>query len=203
MYANYFKKFLDCFFALLLIIIAFPLLLILGTIAWGEFKKNPFFIQTRTGYKGKHFNILKFRTMTDTRDKDGVLLHDDMRITRLGKFFRRWNLDELPQLFNILRGEMSFIGPRPLPIRYEPLYSKEQFRRHMVRPGITGLAQVNGRRSVSWKTRLSFDLQYLSEVSFRLDSVIFFRSFRVFADRSISEFGISQSPETYLPNFEE
>ena len=203
MYKNYFKRFLDCFFALFLLIILFPVLVILGAIVFGEFQKNPLFIQTRTGYKGKHFEILKFRTMSDARNKDGLLLHDDLRITHLGKLFRRWNLDELPQLVNILKGEMSFIGPRPLPIRYEPLYSTEYLRRHLLRPGITGLAQVNGRRSVSWKTRFIYDLQYLREISLGLDCLILLKSFKVFADKSVSEFEISQSPETYLPNFEE
>ncbi len=170
--------------------------------AW-MFRENPFFVQTRTGYQGKHFNVYKFKTMKDVRGSFGELLHDDLRLTRLGRFLRKVNLDELPQLLNILKGEMSFVGPRPLPVRYEPLYSKEQFNRHCVRPGITGLAQVHGRRSVSWKARLDFDLEYTRRISISFDLFILFKTFGVFFDRSPSEVAIDQNPETYLPDFRE
>ena len=177
--------------------------MIIGVMNAWIFRGNPFFVQARTGYKGRHFQVYKFKTMRDIRDSSGELLHDDLRLTRLGRFFRKVNLDELPQLLNILKGEMSFVGPRPLPVRYEPLYSKEQFNRHSVRPGITGLAQVHGRRSVSWKDRLSFDLEYTRKISFALDFLILVKTSVVFFDRSGSEFTIDQNPETYLPDFKE
>ncbi len=167
------------------------------------FRGNPFFVQTRTGYRGKPFHVFKFKTMRDLRNSSGELLHDDLRLTKISRFFRKINLDELPQLLNILKGEMSFIGPRPLPVRYEPLYSEEQFLRHSVRPGITGLAQVHGRRSVSWKTRLGFDLEYTRKISFAHDLLILFKTLGVFFDRSGSEFAMDQNPETYLPDFRE
>jgi undecaprenyl phosphate N,N'-diacetylbacillosamine 1-phosphate transferase len=203
MYAKSTKRILDFSISLLIASITLPLLMILGIINVWILRGNPFFVQTRTGYKGKHFQVYKFKTMRDVRDSSGELLHDDLRLTGLGRFFRKVNLDELPQLLNILKGEMSFVGPRPLPVRYEPLYSKEQFNRHSVRPGITGLAQVHGRRSVSWKARLNFDLEYTHKISFVLDFLILVKTLGVFFDRSGSEFAIDQNPETYLPDFKE
>jgi lipopolysaccharide/colanic/teichoic acid biosynthesis glycosyltransferase len=203
MYGKFFKRTLDFFVSLLLLIITSPIFIILGVLNTWMFRENPFFLQIRTGYHGKHFQIIKFRTMKDMRDSSGQLLHDDLRLTRLSRFFRKINLDELPQLINILKGEMSFVGPRPLPVRYEPLYSKEQFERHLTRPGITGLAQVHGRRSVSWKSRLNLDLEYTRNFSFTLDLLILCKTLGVFFDHSGSEIAIDQNPETYLPNFEE
>lgn len=202
MYAKSIKRILDFFISLLLLFITSPLFLIISALNVLMFRKNPFFVQIRTGYHGKHFYVIKFRTMNDLRNSSGQLLHDDLRMTSPSRFLRRVNLDEIPQLINILRGEMSFVGPRPLPIRYEPLYSKEQFERHIVRPGITGLAQVHGRRSVSWKSRLNFDLEYTQKISFIIDLLILCKTLSVFFDRSSSEFAIDQNPETYLPNFD-
>jgi len=203
MYAKSIKRILDFLFSLLLLLITAPLFLIICVLIILMFHKNPFFVQIRTGYHGKHFKVFKFRTMKDLRNSSGQLLHDELRMTKLSQFLRRVNLDELPQLINILKGEMSFVGPRPLPIRYEPLYSKEQFERHLARPGITGLAQVHGRRSVSWKSRLDFDFEYTTKISFTFDLLILCKTLGVFFDRSASEFAIDQNPETYLPNFKE
>ena len=139
--------------------------------------------------------------MKTIRHENGALLHDDLR-TNLGtRFLRKMNFDELPQLINIIKGEMSFIGPRPLPIRYESLYSEQQFMRHKVRPGITGLAQVNGRRSVEWRRRIEFDLDYCRNISLTLDVQILLRTFGVLFDKSKSEFELNQDPETFMPDF--
>jgi lipopolysaccharide/colanic/teichoic acid biosynthesis glycosyltransferase len=203
MYAKSIKRILDFSISLLILCITLPLFTIIALINVWMFRGNPFFVQTRTGYRGKPFHVFKFKTMRDLRNSSGELLHDDLRLTKISRFFRKINLDELPQLLNILKGEMSFIGPRPLPVRYEPLYSEEQFLRHSVRPGITGLAQVHGRRSVSWKTRLGFDLEYTRKISFAHDLLILFKTLGVFFDRSGSEFAMDQNPETYLPDFRE
>jgi len=203
MYAKLIKRILDFFISLLLLFMTSPLFLIISLLIILMFHKNPFFVQIRTGYLGAHFKVYKFRTMNDLRNSSGQLLHDDLRMTKLSRFLRKINLDELPQLLNILNGDMSFVGPRPLPIRYEPLYSKEQFERHLVRPGITGLAQVHGRRSISWKSRLDFDIEYTRRICFSLDLLLLYKTLGVFFDRSGSEFTIDQNPETYLPNFKE
>jgi undecaprenyl phosphate N,N'-diacetylbacillosamine 1-phosphate transferase len=203
MYKKAIKRILDFSISLLILCATLPLFALIALVNVWMFRGNPFFVQTRTGYRGKPIRVFKFKTMRDLRSSSGDLLHDDLRLTRISKFFRKINLDELPQLLNILKGEMSFIGPRPLPIRYEPLYSEQQFQRHGVRPGITGLAQVHGRRSVSWKNRLNLDLEYIRNISFTLDLVILFKTTGVFFDRSGSEFAIDQNPETYLPDFSE
>jgi sugar transferase EpsL len=139
--------------------------------------------------------------MRTLRDGSGKLLHDDLRISHATRIMRQLNLDELPQLLNIVRGEMSFIGPRPLPSRYDSVYSAVQFRRHSVRPGITGLAQISGRRSVTWKKRLELDLIYCNQLSLAMDFMILLKTIFVFFDRSKSEIEVDQDPETYLPNF--
>jgi lipopolysaccharide/colanic/teichoic acid biosynthesis glycosyltransferase len=128
-----------------------------------------FFTQTRTGKNAKRFQIIKFRTMTDEKDADGKMLPDEMRMTSIGKFVRSTSLDELPQFINVLKGDMSLVGPRPLLEKYIPLYSKEQFRRHEVRPGITGWAQVNGRNALSWEKKFELDLWYVDNASIMLD----------------------------------
>ncbi len=173
MYKNFFKRFIDFWASLIALIILSPLLLIISILlAFTNKGAGVFFTQERPGKDAKTFKILKFKTMTDERDENGNLLHDKYRITPVGKFIRSLSLDELPQLVNVLKGEMSLVGPRPLLIKYLPLYSKEQFRRHEVKPGITGWTQVNGRNSISWEEKFKMDVWYVDNLSFTLDMKI-------------------------------
>ena len=155
------------------------------------------FRQTRPGYKGKPFTVYKFRTMTDARDAQGNLLSDDIRLTRFGKFLRSLSLDELPELFNILCGEMSLVGPRPLLMEYLPLYSPEQMRRHDVHPGLTGWAQVNGRNAIDWPTCFALDVWYVDHWSFWLDIKILFMSLWKIVQRE----GINQPGQATIEYF--
>ena len=169
MYRYFFKRIFDILGALILIILTAPVM------AWAYFaiKKHlgtpVIFTQARPGKNAKIFKIYKFRSMSDARDENGNLLSDEVRLGEFGKRIRALSIDELPQLFNVLKGDMSFIGPRPLLVEYLPLYSKEQSRRHNVRPGITGLAQVNGRNAISWKEKFEFDTYYADNLSLILD----------------------------------
>lgn len=175
MYREYIKRVLDFVFAFLLLILLSPLLLVVTI--WLRFANKgagAFFTQERPGKDEKIFRLYKFKSMTDERDAEGNLLPDADRITRAGRFVRSTSIDELPQLWNVLKGDMSFIGPRPLLVQYLPLYNGFQHRRHEVRPGITGLAQVNGRNSLSWDEKFRLDVTYVDEVSFALDLKIFF-----------------------------
>lgn len=169
MYKNYVKRILDVVAALLVLIITSPLLILvtlaLTYVNWG----NPFFFQDRPGQHEKKIRIIKFKTMLDMKDDTGKLLPDNARMTRLGKIIRKLSVDELPQLINVLKGDMSLVGPRPLLFKYLPLYSQEQRRRHEVRPGITGWAQVNGRNSISWTARFKHDIYYVDNISFLFD----------------------------------
>ncbi|OMD48001.1 lipid carrier--UDP-N-acetylgalactosaminyltransferase [Paenibacillus borealis] len=163
------KRMLDCFFACLLLIIASPIMFA-ASIAIMVSSKGPLlFRQKRPGINGEIFTVFKFRTMSLDRDSNGDLLPDIERMTRVGSFLRKTSIDELPQLFNIIRGEMSFIGPRPLLVEYLEYYSKEELRRHDVIPGISGWAQVNGRNSISWDEKFKLDLWYVDHISFLLD----------------------------------
>lgn len=174
MYRYFFKRIFDILGALILIILTAPVM------AWAYFaiKKHlgtpVIFTQARPGKNAKIFKIYKFRSMSDARDDNGNLLSDEVRLGEFGKRIRALSIDELPQLFNVLKGDMSFIGPRPLLVEYLPLYSKEQSRRHNVRPGITGLAQVNGRNAISWKQKFEFDTYYADNLSLNLDIKIAF-----------------------------
>ena len=175
MYRHFFKRAIDFCAALALLIILSPLLLVV--IVWLHFANRGagvFFFQERPGKGEKVFKVIKFKSMTDERDENGELLDDDLRITKAGKFVRSTSLDEIPQLINVLKGDMSFIGPRPLLSRYLPYYSERERLRHTVRPGITGLAQVNGRNKVDWDSRLELDVQYVENLSFANDVKIFF-----------------------------
>lgn len=163
------KHSLDRILAILFLIGTSPLLAIIAFLLWIQNTGTPFFSQTRPGKHGKLFTIYKLKTMRNTRDDSGDLLPDNLRMTPLGKIIRKLSLDELPQLWNILKGDMSFVGPRPLLPEYLPLYSKEQERRHEVKPGITGWAQVNGRNAISWKQKFEYDLWYIQHQSFILD----------------------------------
>lgn len=175
LYRDCFKRILDVTLASCILVVASPLLLVLC--AWLYFANNGagvFFTQERPGKHGKVFKVIKFKSMTDERDSDGNLLPNEQRITKVGRFIRSTSLDELPQLINILRGDISIVGPRPLHVCYLPLYSKEQARRHDVLPGVTGWAQVNGRNAISWTRKFELDVWYVDNISFWVDVKILF-----------------------------
>lgn len=176
MYRNFFKNIIDFIFALFLIIILFPVLIILYVLVSLISGSPVIFRQKRPGKNEKIFELLKFRTMTNKTDKDGNLLSDNERITSLGKFMRRTSLDELPQLLNVLKGDISLVGPRPLLPEYLPLYNEDQKKRHLVKPGITGWAQVNGRNAISWNEKFKCDLYYVENLTFALDLKILIRT---------------------------
>jgi lipopolysaccharide/colanic/teichoic acid biosynthesis glycosyltransferase len=181
---------LDRFGALILLIFFFPLILLTGLMIAIRMGRPVYFTQHRPGLHGKIFTIYKFRTMTNERDSHGNLLSDAERLKGVGKFIRNLSLDELPQLVNVLKGEMSFIGPRPLLPEYMPLYTPEQARRHNVKPGITGWAQINGRNAISWEEKFRYDIEYVDNISFGFDLKIFFRTFaKVFIKEGISQEG--------------
>ena len=192
MYRHFFKHIIDLLAALIGLTITFPIILITAIILTVLNNGSPFFIQKRPGKKGEIFSIIKFKTMNDKKDENGILLSDDVRLTPFGKFVRRTSLDELPQLFNILKGDISLIGPRPLLVEYLPLYSKEQLRRHDVKPGISGWAQVNGRNSISWEEKFKYDVYYVDNLSLLLDLKIFFiTALKVFKSDGISSEGVA------------
>ena len=170
MYKHFWKRVIDFTLSLLLLAILWPILLLIAI--WLHFANKgagAFFFQERPGKDGKIFRVIKFKTMTDERDSKGDLLSDAARLTKVGKLVRSTSLDELPQLINVLKGDMALIGPRPLLIQYLPLYNKEQARRHEVRPGITGWAQVNGRNAISWARKFELDVWYVDNISFVID----------------------------------
>ena len=170
MYKHFFKRFFDFWISLIALICISPILVIVTV--WLHFANKgagAFFLQERPGKDGKIFKIVKFKTMTDERDENGKLLPDEVRLTRVGKFVRSTSIDELPQLINVLKGDMALIGPRPLLVKYLPLYSKEQMRRHEVRPGISGWAQCHGRNAISWTKKFEYDVWYVDHLSLWTD----------------------------------
>tara|TARA_R110001599_G_C12270132_1_gene661325 strand:+ start:3615 stop:4220 length:606 start_codon:yes stop_codon:yes gene_type:complete len=174
MYLKYFKRLFDFFLAFLVLTLTSPLLIITALLLAIVNSGKPFFFQLRPGKNESIFKIIKFKTMTDTKDSRGDLLPDDQRLTSIGGWVRKLSIDELPQMLNVLKGDMSLIGPRPLLVEYLPLYSTEQKRRHDIRPGITGWAQVNGRNTVDWKSKFEMDVWYVDHLSFLLDIKILF-----------------------------
>lgn len=178
MYKHFVKRLIDFILSLLGIIILSLVLLILTIIGTIKMKGNPFFTQDRPGKDEKIFKLIKFRTMTNEKDEKGELLPDEDRLIPYGKFLRSTSLDELPELINILKGDMAIIGPRPLLVRYLPRYNAEQHRRHEVRPGLTGYAQAHGRNAVSWEEKFKMDVWYVDHVSFKVDLEIFFATIR-------------------------
>jgi len=199
-YTKYIKPAGDYVFAIMLILSLSPFLLIIVSFLFLTQKRNIIFSQWRIGKNEKPFQLYKFKTMMDTVDENGFLLPDMKRITLVGKFLRQTSLDELPQLFNVLKGEMSFVGPRPLLPAYLPRYNAEQKNRHLVKPGITGLAQVNGRNSISWQKKFEMDIWYLYHVSFYIDFKILIATiFKVLGSKDINE-DSSRTATAFLGN---
>lgn len=169
MYQKHIKRLLDIILSLIAIIITLPIFLITGILVLIFLGKPAIFRQKRPGKKEKIFTMYKFRTMSNKKDKDGNLLPNELRITKFGSFLRKTSLDEIPEFINILKGDMSFVGPRPLRVDYLPLYNKEQKHRHDIRPGLTGLAQVSGRNNITWSEKFKYDLDYISNITFLND----------------------------------
>jgi undecaprenyl phosphate N,N'-diacetylbacillosamine 1-phosphate transferase len=197
MYSLFFKRFLDVLISITVLVIGMPLLIVVYLILSYQNKNKAFFFQERPGLHQKPFHIIKFKTMTDEKDVDGNLLPDAKRLTKAGKLIRKLSIDELPQLINVLKGDMSLIGPRPLLYKYIPLYSEEQLRRHEMRPGITGWAQINGRNSISWTKKFEYDIYYINNVSFLLDIKILWMTFL----KVIQTHGVNQSVDRPMNPF--
>ena len=197
MYARYIKRWLDFILSLIAIIILSPILLIVALLVRIKLGSPVIFKQERPGLHEKIFTLYKFRTMTDEKDKDGNLLPDDQRLTKFGKLLRSTSLDELPELFDIFKGDMSIVGPRPLLVKYLPLYNEHQKHRHDVRPGFTGWAQCNGRNAISWEEKFDLDIYYVKHVSFRLDLSIIFKTIKIVFLRE----GISSDTSVTMEEF--
>lgn len=184
MYQYFFKRLFDIVLSLTAIIVLSPILIVVSVLLFfANEGAGVFFLQPRPGYKGKIFKVIKFKTMNDKRGADGKLLLDTLRITPVGQFVRNTSLDELPQLFNVLKGDMSLIGPRPLLVKYLPLYSKEQMRRHDVRPGITGWAQCHGRNAMTWGKKFELDVWYVNHISFLTDLKVILHTIKTVLSR--------------------
>lgn len=201
-YAKYIKRILDFTLSLLALIILSPLLLVLMVIGAIAMKGNPFFLQPRPGKDEKIFKLIKFRTMTNEKDTDGNLLPDEQRLIPYGRFLRSTSMDELPELINILKGDMSIVGPRPLLVEYLPLYSEEQKHRHDVMPGLTGYAQVHGRNAITWEEKFGMDLKYMESISFALDVQIVFETLKIVLSREGINSGTSVTMEKFMGNTE-
>ena len=197
MYKNFIKRLLDILISLIIIVCFCWLYIILAILVRVKLGSPLLFKQPRPGKDEKIFNMYKFRTMTDEKDENGNLLPDEVRLTSFGKKLRSTSLDELPEFFNILKGDMSFIGPRPLLVKYLPLYNEEQHHRHDVRPGLTGWAQVNGRNLLSWEDKFEKDVYYVNNISFLLDLKIVFKTIAVVFDRS----GINSETDATMEAF--
>lgn len=197
MYKGIFKRVIDLIVAFVVLLILAPLIGLVTLLLYSQNKGKPFFFQERPGQFKKPFYIIKFKTMTDEKDAEGNLLPDNLRITKFGGWVRKLSIDELPQLINVLKGEMSLVGPRPLLFKYMPLYSEEQLRRHEVKPGITGWAQVNGRNSISWTQKFALDVEYVDKVSFLMDCKILLLTVKKVLIRE----GINQSAERPMQPF--
>lgn len=196
-YEKYIKRAIDFLLALIGGILLLPLMGIVALLVRTKLGSPVIFKQERPGKNEKIFALYKFRTMTDARDENGELLPDDIRLTRFGKVLRSTSLDELPELWNIIKGDMAIVGPRPLLVRYLPLYNEIQRHRHDVRPGFTGLAQVNGRNAISWEEKFNWDVKYVKSVSFWLDVKIFFKTIAIVFKRD----GISSATSATMEEF--
>ena len=194
MYRKFIKRLIDLVLALIGFAILLPVFLILSLLLWVDHRGSPFFVQRRPGKNMLPIRVIKFKTMNDRRDAQGKLLSDEMRLTRLGKIIRKTSLDEIPQLLNVIRGDMSLVGPRPLLMEYIDLYTPEQARRHDVRPGITGWAQINGRNSLNWTDKFIHDVWYVDHISFWLDlKILFITVVKVVRAQGISAEGVVTS----------
>lgn len=199
MYKHFFKRCIDFVFVSIVLLVIWPVLFIIAI--WLHFANKgagAFFLQERPGKGGKIFKVIKFKSMTDERDATGKLLPDKQRLTKVGRFIRLTSIDELPQLINVLKGDMSLIGPRPLAVVYLPYYNEDEKHRHDVRPGITGWAQVNGRKSITWDRKLAYDIEYVNNMSLWMDVKIFFLTvYRVFKreDVGVETSGITNGTE--------
>ena len=190
MYKNHLKRLIDFVCSLIALVIFIPVMILIMILLLITGHKSLFFVQKRVGYQDKIFKLIKFKTMTEEKDKNGVLLPDEKRLTNFGKLLRKTSLDELPQLLNVLKGDMSLIGPRPLLIEYLPLYSERQKKRHLVRPGISGWAQINGRNAISWEQKFEYDVWYVENLSFMIDVKIIFKTIiKLFKSEGISQSG--------------
>ena len=200
MYKHFVKRLLDIVLSLSAIIVLSPIMIIVSVLLYfANEGAGVVFLQPRPGYKGKIFKVIKFKTMNDKKGPDGKLLLDTLRITPIGKFVRNTSLDELPQLFNVLKGDMSLIGPRPLLVKYLPLYSKEQMRRHDVRPGITGWAQCHGRNAMTWQKKFELDVWYVDHISFLTDLTVIWDTIKTVLKRE----GINTNNATTAATMEE
>ena len=204
MYKHFFKRVVDFALALFILLIFLPILLVIIVLLAVVQNNKVVFIQDRPGKNGKTFKLIKFKTMNDQKDKNGKLLPDNLRLTKVGKFIRSTSLDEFPQLLNVLKGDMSLIGPRPLLVKYLPLYTKKQSRRHEVKPGITGWAQVNGRNAISWEQKFDYDVWYVDNLSLTLDiKIIFLTLIKVCKREGISGGGQATIEAFKGSNYEE
>jgi undecaprenyl phosphate N,N'-diacetylbacillosamine 1-phosphate transferase len=186
-YRLFLKQLIDCVISLVAFIIAFPVFVLIAIVFYFLNDGKPFFFQIRPGKQSKLFTVIKFKTMNDRRDAQGMLLPDADRLTLFGKWVRKTSMDEIPQLLNVIKGDMSLIGPRPLLVEYLPLYNAIQRKRHDVRPGITGWAQVNGRNAISWERKFELDVWYVEHLSWQLDlKIVFLTVFKVFKSEGIS-----------------
>jgi len=196
-YSRYIKRLGDLLAAIIALLVFSPVMLVVMVLLMLTGHRKLFFIQTRVGYKNRIFKLMKFKSMTDAKDAKGNLKPDVERLTRFGKLLRKSSLDELPQLINVLKGDMSLIGPRPLLVSYLPLYNEKQRRRHEVKPGITGWAQVNGRNAISWEQKFDLDVWYVDHQTFGLDLSIFFKTIK----NIITSEGISQDGQATMEAF--
>jgi len=198
MYKLNIKRILDLIISIIILLVSSPIFIMVFFILLIQNKANVVFFQNRPGLREKSFKIIKFKTMTDEKDENGKLLPDVQRITRVGSIIRKLSLDELPQLINVIKGDMSLVGPRPLLFKYMKLYSDEQLRRHSVRPGITGWAQVNGRNSISWTKKFELDIFYVDNISFLLDLKILWFTFL----KVIKKEGVNQTDDRPMLPFD-
>ena len=190
MYAKFWKRIIDFVLSLGAFVVLLPVIVVLAIVGAIKMKGNPFFTQIRPGKDEKLFRLIKFRSMTCEKDKNGNLLPDEKRLTKYGKFIRSTSLDELPELINIIKGDMAIVGPRPLVVQYLPYYTEEERHRHDIRPGLTGLAQVSGRNSLSWEEKFKYDLEYVSDLTLTMDIKIIIETVKiVFMRKNIGERG--------------